>query len=317
MAVQVNDLLTGEHLRQPDDRHRGVAPRLLYQRPHLLANFRRIGSACAEYDLRSRIEVGERPHQVQDPLLTRNAAHEEDDGQIGIDAAPAQHLLGKARLVLVRIDSVVDHANSLRRNAVQLLHVIFHRLGHGDDAVCVLVCRALDPGGRVIGAPQLLRLPGAVRLQRMGRQHQRRTRERARQAPRQVRVPGVTVHDVGRFDRPHHRKITHKRVEQPAMPGIVGGDFGRRGHPADAKILLLLILLAEGEDVHCAAPRCQPRQFAREVLHMNASPAVDIRRVLVGKECDSHRFSGVGAVQITVPSGISAFLRITTIPSRM
>src|SRR5690606_36551445 len=53
-------------------------------------------------------------------------------------------------------------------------------------------------------------------------------------------------------------------------------------------------------------------QLPRQVFDVDTGPAIDVRRVFVSEKCDAHRGD-----QITVPSGIAAFFRITTIPSRM
>jgi hypothetical protein len=59
----------------------------------------------------------------------------------------------------------VDYANAFRRNSIECLHVVLHRLGNGHDTVGVLICSAFDPAGCVISAAELLDLPRPMRLE--------------------------------------------------------------------------------------------------------------------------------------------------------
>src|SRR5467141_796081 len=99
---------------------------------------------------------------MEDPFLPGDTPDEEDDGNLRIDADVAERRRSLTGAILVRVDSVVNDAYTLWRYFVEVLHILLHRLGDGDDAIRILVCGALDPGGRMVRRGQLLDLPRAV-----------------------------------------------------------------------------------------------------------------------------------------------------------
>ena len=114
------------------------------------------------------------------------------------------------------------------------------------------------------------------------------------------------------------RKVAQKGVEQTAVPRVLCGDLDPRIDPPHPQVPLLDSLIAERKDIHLMRPPVEPGQLSGKVLHVDARAAVDVGGVLVGEEGDAHRRSSVlGESQITVPSAISAFFRMTMMPSRM
>ena len=229
-------------------------------------------------------------HQVEDPLLPRDAADEEHDRHVaGRRPSAPERRRRRARAVLVGVDAVVDDADALGRHAVERLHVLLHRLGHGDDAVGVLVGGALDPGRRVVGAAELLDLPGPVRLERVRGQHQPRAGELPREAAGEVRVPGVAVDDVRRH-RPRRPSPGRARARRAACAwrGSCAGSGSAGGDAVHAQVAVRLVLLAEAEHVHLVRAALGARQLAREILDVDARAAVDVRRVFVGEQGDAH-----------------------------
>ena len=305
MRVEGDHVLLRQHLRQPDDLDARLAPGVVHERRHLRTDLRRVGRARAEHDLHAGLDVPDGAHEVQDPLLPGDAPDEEDDRDVRVHAEAAQRRGRVARAVLVGVDAVVDDAHPLGRDAVERLHVALHRLRHGDDAVGVGVGGALDPGGRVVGGAELLDLPRPVRLERVRGEHQLRAGERPREAAGEVRVPGVAVDDLGRVHRAGHGQVAHERVEQPRVAGVLRREAHRGRDAADAQVPVRLVLLAEAEHLHVVRAAVGARQLARQVLDVDARPAVDVRRVLVRELRDAHGGGG-GWFRVECASDVSS-----------
>ena len=194
------------------------------------------------------------------------------------------------RPVLVQIDAVVDHADPIERNTVELVHVALHRRRDRHDAVGVLVGGPLDPRRDVIRRAQLLDLPRPVRLERMRRQDERRALQILRHAAR----PGAcTTCGSARCRCPTSLPLMIR------SRSIVSNSFAWRGSCAwnrgggwnalDAKGRGLLGLIAEAQHVDVVPPVVQARQLACEVFDVDAGAAVHVRRILVGEDRDPHR----------------------------
>ena len=164
------------------------------------------------------------------------------------------------RPVLVQIDPVVDHADPLGGDAVELVHVLLHRRRHRDDAVGVLIGRPLDPGGHLVRRPELLDLPRPVRLQRVRRQHQRHVLELLDEAAGEVGVPGVAMDDVDGASLPAMTRSCSMCREELRVPGIVGRQRHGREHAFDAQCARLHALFAEAEDVDGMTRRRRARR---------------------------------------------------------
>ena len=208
------------------------------------------------------------------------------DAELGEDGG-----IGR-RAVLLQVDAVVNHPDSLRRDTVERLHVLSHRGRHGNDAVRVLVRGALDPGGRVIRRPELFCFPGAVRLERVRRQHERDVLQHLHEAARKVRIPRVTVHDVRVGQCAAHQQVLQQRGKQLRVSRILRRQSHWRLDARDRQVLQALPLIAERQDLDVVAPLVQGGELAREVLDVDARAAVHVRRVLVGQDGDVHDAPG-------------------------
>ena len=173
-------------------------------------------------------------------------------------------------------------------NAVQIVNILAHRLGDGDNAVGVLVCGLFQPGTGAVGGAELLGLPGSMRLQRMSSQHQGGAGQLPNQTTGEVRVPSVTMNHVGLFNRRRHRQVADKRVHEFRAPRIATRDVAIGLNAADRQVAFLNRLVAEGEDLNRVAGAVETSQFAREIFDVDAGAAVDVGRVLVRQDDDVH-----------------------------
>ena len=137
----------------PASQRRG--PRLL----HLGADLRRVRRARAEHDLQVRVDLGDRVDEMDDALLARDAADEQHERPVRVDAVADQDVAILRRPVLGRVDAVMDDVDPLGLDVEQPQHVISRFAGDGDDCVRLLDRGALHPGAEVIGVAELLDLP--------------------------------------------------------------------------------------------------------------------------------------------------------------
>src|SRR6266446_2617632 len=288
VRVEGDDDLLRQHLRNPDHLGRRLALHLVDERRHLLGNRIRVRCTSAEHDLEPGLQVPDGADQMEDSLLPGDAPDEEDDGDLRIDTDLAERRRSLTGAILVRVDSVVDDAHTLWPHSVELLHILLHRLGDGDDAIRILVSGALDPGRRMVRRAQLLDLPRAVRLERVCRQHELRPGERAGEAAGKMCVPRVAVDDVGGLDRAHHGQVAHERVEELRMAWVLRGKAQRRGHALDAKIAARLALLSERKHLNGMGAALGRGQLASQILDVDPGPAIDVRGILVREHCDAH-----------------------------
>ena len=140
---------------------------------------------------------------------------------------------------------------------------------------------ALAAARQRVAAAELLRLPGAQRLQRVDGGDVRDAVEELGEVAGEVGVPGVAVASsapsaaaaiVRSIDNGAQRGEVAAR-RRPARPTAGGaGDVGSRSRPSSATVDVL-----------------ERAQLAREVLDVHARPAVDLRRVLAGQQRDASR----------------------------
>ncbi len=58
-------------------------------------------------------------HQVNDALLPRDAANEQDVGHVGIDAEPGEQLWIWFGPVLIQFDAIVNDAHAVVRHSIE------------------------------------------------------------------------------------------------------------------------------------------------------------------------------------------------------
>ena len=134
-------------------------------------------------------------------LLPGDAAHEKHVGHCWIDAILGQRRGLAGLLVLGQIDAVVDDMNARRVDVgVRTLNIDLRALRDSDDRVGVENRGPLHPRAHRVAAAELLCLPCAQRLQRMGGQDKGNAVEFLRQVAGHRHIPGMRVHDVDSFE---------------------------------------------------------------------------------------------------------------------
>ena len=124
----------------------------------------------------------------------------------------------RVREELVGVDAVVDHVHFRRVDRrVHPQDVVTHGPGHCDHGVGALDGRALHPAGQPVAGAELLRLPGAQRLEAVGRHHVGHVVEDVRQVAGEVGVPGVAVDQVGGRDIGGHAEVGRQCRAEPSL----------------------------------------------------------------------------------------------------
>jgi hypothetical protein len=140
----------------------------------------------------------------------------------------------------------------------------------------------------VVGSAELLDLPGAVRFERVRGQHESGAGELLDEAAGEVTVPGVAMYNIGFVESPGHEQVADKGVHQLGVTGVLAGDGAFGPDALHLEVALVNGLLAEAEDLHGVPAVLDASQFARQVLDVDAGPAIDVRRVFIGQDGDVH-----------------------------
>ncbi len=93
----------------------------------------------------------------------------------------------------------------------------------------------------------------------------------------EVRVPRVTVHEIGPGDVTDHRQVGAEGLHSGVRAGQLGGTAVRRRRP-------LVTRRAEGADFDIDAQT----QCGDEFSDVDTGPAVDLRRVFLRDHVDAH-----------------------------
>ena len=248
---------------------------------HLAADLRRVGRAGTEHDLQARVDLGDGVDQVDDALLTRDPADEQDVGRGRIDAVAHERVGGAGRPVLGRVDAIVNDMNPRRLDVEQAEHVLAGLPGHRDDRIRMLHRGPFHPGAEMVAVAELLDFPRPERLERMDAEHERHVPQPAREQAAHVGVPGVAVDDVG-IDRVlGHRQRAIEGIERAgkARVGVLLG-LGPARIAAHRERRGVAPLLAEAAHLD----RDPPGQRPAQVFDVDAGAAVDVRRILVGEQ---------------------------------
>ncbi|BDZ38117.1 hypothetical protein GCM10025863_07310 [Microbacterium suwonense] len=152
-----------------------------------------------------------------------------------------------------------------------------HPGADGDDRGRVLVGESLDAAGDRVPTAELLGLPRPQRLQAVRGEHMRNAVQLRREMACEVRVPGVTVHDIRSRNVAHHREIRSERLHG----GVGIHQFGRRAIGMRARLVTV-----GTERTHLYVDALPER--SDEFRDVHARTTVDLRRVLLGDDVDSH-----------------------------
>ncbi len=276
MREQLDHIRLRQHLLDPDDAVT-LRPKPLDALAGRPLDLGLVRCAGAEDELRAVVDLQRRVEEVDDALLARDPADEEDDGHVGGDAVPLESVGPRVEAVFVRVDPVVDHLDPGRVDVrVRAADVLSHRARHGDDRVGRFDRRALAERRDCIAAgSELLGLPRAHRLEAVRRDDVRHLMQELGHVATEVRVPGVRVHDVGAVELGRHREVDRHRLQRRAgaTEGVPRGEGERTGARR-----------AEAADLEVD----QLRELARQVLDVHPGAAVHVRRVFAREEHGLH-----------------------------
>ena len=126
-------------------------------------------------------------------------------------------------------------------------------------------------------AAELLALPGSERLERVHGDYQRNSIIFLRVNSTEMGIPGVTMNEV-RVDIGGIKIVERWTAAKTDWSGFWTGEAGSLNlKAAHAQIPLLQNLIAETADFD----RHRFRQFPREIIHMHARAAIDMRWIFV------------------------------------
>ena len=164
---------------------------------HLLRDLRRVRCAGAKNNLKTGIHVLNGAHQVNDPLLPRDAADKEEIRFPFVNTKTFERRAGVDPFILVRIDTVIDHVQARRIDIEQSLDVALRFAGNRDDRVGHFQRGFLNPQTEIVTAGELFPLPRTQRLERVDRNDKRNAVVLFGQDAAEVAVPSVAMHQIG------------------------------------------------------------------------------------------------------------------------
>lgn len=134
---------------------------LLDQLPEFTSDLRGVGGAGRQHQLGVRVEGAGGTQQMRDALLPGDAADEEDERAVRVEADPLEYGRLVVGAVHAGVDAVVDDTHPVRiEGRIAGEDVGAHTAGDGDHRVRGLDGRTFGPAGEGVAAAQLLGLPG-------------------------------------------------------------------------------------------------------------------------------------------------------------
>ncbi len=284
--ISGHQLLARQHRLDPDH---AAAPGLqLGDRVgHLLPLTGGVGGARAEHQADLGRHLLRRGQQVHHALLAGDPADEQGERPVGVDAEPADDVGVVDRAVGLGVHAVADDVHPRRIEVgVGVEDVGAHPVADGDDRVRGQVRRPLHPRGEPVAAAELVGLPRAAGLERVGRHDVRGAVHERGQQPGGVGVPGVAVHQVGLAECGGDLDVDTDRLQrtvgalQIGRHGVGGGVRSGRAEAVDV----------DGEPALGGVDRRgrQRPHGGDEVLDVHPRPSVDVRRPLAGHDPDAH-----------------------------
>src|SRR5438132_13298972 len=159
-----------------------------------------------------------RGDQIEDALLAGKSAYEEhvrlSDYELRETFRPV------SRVILLRIHAVVNHGHLGSGNGISLLDVRLHIPGYGYDSVTREEAFPFHPQAHLVPGAELFPFPGPQGFERMDRGHELGSVDPFRHRSREIRVPGVRVHDRGIDRIRDHVHVEGEDLERLEDPWI-------------------------------------------------------------------------------------------------
>ena len=170
--IQRDDFSLRQHFLDPDHARTPLL-RGFHRRLHFRRNLRRIRRTGAEHDLETRVQMPQRFDQMNNPLLPRDAPDKQNIRARRIDPMTLQYFVVPPLRVFLEVDAVVNDVHTRRIDAKQPQQVGLGRFAHRNHRISHFDRGLFHPPGKIVPATELLPLPRAQRLERVGGQHQR------------------------------------------------------------------------------------------------------------------------------------------------
>ena len=259
---------------------------------NLGSNFRGIGGASAQDQLDVlRQELGG-AQEVRQALLTGNTADEDDRATRRVNTVLGEHAgtqflscFAFGRVPLVQVNAVVDDVHSVGINAgVAAQDIVAHTVRHRDNRAGGLIGGCLHIGRQAVTTAELLSLPGAQRLERVGGDDMGDVAQQRGHVASEVRVPRVRVDEV----RPLTCRGDLEVYAQGAQGRVRSSQLRQVGMAGHSRVGTITARLAR--TVKRLHPQVidQPTQNLCQFKDVNASASVDVGRVFAGKQIDAH-----------------------------
>ena len=231
-----SNLRLREHLGDEDDAGASIT-QLGDEALNLGSNFRGIGGASAQNQLDVLGQELSGAQEVREALLTGNTTDEDDRATRRVNTVLGEHAgtqflssFAFGRVPLVQVDAVVDDVHSVGINAgVAAQDIVAHTVRHRDNRAGGLIGGFLHVGGQAVATAELLSLPGAQRLERVGGDDMGNVAQQRGHVASEVRVPRVRVHEVRPLTRRGDLEVDAQGPQGRVRSGQLG-QVGMSGH---------------------------------------------------------------------------------------
>src|SRR2546426_6312348 len=246
---------------------------------HLGRNLRRVRTAGDDDQLMPWIQLEGRGQKQRQSLLACDAAVEERERPVRIDAKTSQRLGRRLRSVDLGIDAVVDHVHPVGVNLrIAGQHVVAYAFGDRYDTVGGFDGGPLAEHRKRVAAAELLGLPRPQRLQAVDRHDVRNGPHELGNVPAQIRVPRVAVHHVDTLDGPRHGEVDGHRLQRRG--------FGLRFRDGIPGLMACHSGLVAGSAPAVNRDLGQVAELSRDVLDGGARAPVDFGWIFAGQDRD-------------------------------
>src|SRR5208282_883691 len=272
IAVELDGLLFGDHLLDPDDA-RVVDAGLGDLLTELGGDFGGVGRTGAEHELDIGRKVADGVDEMRDALLASDAADKEDVGHGEIDAVIGEGFGLGGLLIFGKVDAVVDDVDAAGVDVgVGAEDICPRALRDGDDRVGIEDGGAFHPGTHGVAAAELLGLPSAKRLQRVGGEDKGNAVELFGEEAGHRDIPGVSVDDIDAVESLDLGEVEAEGFER-ALEFALGtvGDLGPGFGAADVEVPVVGMLRSPAMHFHFDLAG----EFAAQIIHVNSGAPID------------------------------------------